>query len=281
MTKELEDDIEEIKAQLAEAEKAEDEVVEEPEAEAETVEEPAKEETEEKEAEVEEKPEAKPEKEVDDVGAARLRREAAAYKKRAEEAEARLTAKPAETEIPERQAEDPLLRSVKERELVTQAMGEFTGYVDDFRARAPMDFQGVADAYEMALMQSIKIQNPRLSQAQLVERTQRTILEKAGQYVKGGFNPAEEMYHEAKALGIKAYEKEPEGKPAPKPDLSKIAANKARNAGTAGAKGAGEKGQITPVVAADMPAHEWAKLPIAQRKQIMDDLKARGRAEAG
>jgi hypothetical protein len=274
MTKELEDEIEEIKGQLEEAEKTEE--VEEKEEE--VVEEPKDEPKEEVEAE--EKPEVKEEvKEEDNVGGARLRRENAALKKRLEEAESRPVEKTAEVEA----EPDPLLNRVRERELVNQATQEFTGYVDDFRQRAPVDFQGVADAYEATLMQAIRVQNPKLTQQQLIEKTQRTILEKAGQYVKGGFNPAEEMYHEAKSLGIRAQEKatEKEVEEKPKPDLSKIAANKARNAGTAGAKGAGEKGQITPVVAAEMSAQEWARLPMSQRKQIMDDLKARGRAEAG
>jgi len=87
-----------------------------------------------------------------------------------------------------------------------------------------------------------------------------------------GLDPIEEMYHEAKELGYSAPPKavEQEEKKEIKPDLDKIAANRARNAGTAAAKGTGTSGQLTGSTAATLTAKEWAALPKAEKDRILN-----------
>jgi hypothetical protein len=276
----LEAEIEETKKLLAEAqakegeefedeeqtavEETEEEAVEEPEA---KVEEPVKEEVKEE-----------PKEQLDDSGYARLRREKAAAEKLAREKEqelADLRAQLAAKQEPAQEVEAPQLppelQSIIEKERYNQAGREFNAYEDQFRRKTP-DYDDVSNAYKQALAQSIKIQNPRISVDELIEKTNETLLKKAGSYLRAGFDPIEEMYHEAKELGFKAIPKEaPKEEPAKdlKPDLAKVAANKARNAGTAGAKGAGERGQITLAAAADMNVMEWANLPAAEKKRIL------------
>ncbi len=234
--------------------------------------------------EVEEKPEEKPEvKEepkpevLDDSGYARLRREKAAAEKLAREKEQELEnlkAQLAAKQQPETEAEAPQLppelEQIIKKERYNQAGREFNALEEQFRRKAP-DYDDVANAYKAALLQSIKIQNPRMTTDELIEKTNEALLVKAGSYVRAGFDPIEELYHEAKELGFKAAPKEqPKEEPKElKPDLSKIAANKARNAGTTGAKGAGERGQITLAAAADMSVQEWASLPAAEKKRIL------------
>lgn len=282
----LESEIEETKKLLAEVQAKnsediddEDQVldpVEEKDPELEVAkEDPAKEEP------VKEEPVKEEPEKLDDSGYARLRREKAAAEKLAREKEqeladlkAQLAAKQEPLDQPQftEQYIPPELQSIIEKERYNQAGREFNAFEDQFR-RKVLDYDDVSNAYKQALAQSIKVQNPRISTDDLIERTNLALLKKAGAYLNQGFDPIEEMYYDAKEyLGIKAAPKEvAKEEPAKdlKPDLSKVAANKARNAGTAGAKGAGERGQITLAVAAEMSVKEWASLPAAEKKRIL------------
>ncbi len=273
----LEEEIEETKKLLADAQAKEGEEFEDEEQTAE--EETEEEAVEEPEAKVEEPVKEEPKEEkLDDSGYARLRREKAAAEKLAREKEqeladlrAQLAAKQEPTQEVETPQLPPELQSIIEKERYNQAGREFNAYEEQFRRKAP-DYDDVSNAYKQALAQSIKIQNPRISVDELIEKTNEVLLKKAGSYLRAGFDPIEEMYYEAKELGFKAIPKEvakEEPEKELKPDLAKVAANKARNAGTTGAKGAGERGQLTLAAAAEMPAMEWARLPAAEKKRIL------------
>jgi len=263
------EELEELRAQLekqqAEGEVEQEELVED---EIPAVEEP--EEVKEVEAPVEDPTPVK--EELDDAGYARLRREKAAAEKRAREAEERLAAlQTRETqEVVETQI-DPAINELIEEVRINKAGREFNNLEAEFSQTTP-DYEDVSNAYKAALYQSIRVQNPSMRHEQLLEETNKKLLYKASQYLNRGFNPIEEMYYEAKTLGFKARPKEVEQKEEKvlKHDLSKIAANKARNAGTAAAKGAGDRAELTLAVAAELPAHEWAKLPASEKRRLLN-----------
>ena len=213
----LEQSPEEMRKQLAEISEQEEkqqsdgekeEVVAESEENAEAVEEKADEAGEGESAEKKEEekvaaPEKKEEEKLDDAGYARLRREKAAAEKKARELEEMLAAKAAAPEAEEQEAhqENPLLNNMLQEYQINLAAKEFMSLEDKFKQKEP-NYDAVATEYASALAQSIRIQNPRLSSLEVAERTKKAILEKAGEYVRKGFDPVEEMYHEARELGF-------------------------------------------------------------------------------
>lgn len=264
---------EELKEQIKEAEAAEDEKVEEqPEETPEQEEEketPEKEEIDEPKVE-ENKEETKEEKNTSDEAFYQLRRDKAAAEKRAADLEAKLAA-PKEEIAEDAPYEDPELKEIKQERIYAKAEREFTSMENEFKRTNP-EYGAVAQEYGVALAQSIRIQNPRLSEVEITERTKKTILEKAGSLMSQGYNPIEEMYHQAKELGFtgKSFQKkeEPEAKEELRPDMKKVAENRKKSSGmTAG--GGESKGQITKQAAVDYTNAEWAKLPAAEKQRLL------------
>lgn len=262
----LQQEIEDTKKQLEEALKAESEVP--PEIEEEVKEEPAA---------VEEpaKPEPEPakveEEKPDDSAFARLRRESAANKRRAEEAEERLAAKekPAEVEVETPEVPPLLTNMIKDYQngLAEREFKSFESQISD------PNYAAVTAEYANAMSAAIKMQNPRKSTAEIAEITKQTIIGKAAEFARAGYaNPVEELFHEAKELGFtgKSMQREPEAKPEPKPDMAKVAENRRRNAGTASANGESKQGLTRRAIADNgISSAEWAKLPIEERKALM------------
>lgn len=278
----LEDTIKNLKSQIAEEDDKEI-----PEDEAEVVEEPVEE------AKPEEKPEEpeaakeepKPEEpapvvdEKPDAAAfQRLRREAAAAKKQAAEAETKRLEM--ETRMAERDAEpkeeaaplpiipglDDMLRSHQ----LTRAEQEFKGMESSFRRTNP-EYDAIANEYGMAIAQSIRIQNPRLSNDVIAERTRETILLKAAKFLNDGFDPVEELFHEAKDLGFNgqsAKKAEPAKEIEVKPDMAKLAANRSKSTGMTAASGR-SAGQLTQKAATELTSAEWMKLPAAEKHRLL------------
>lgn len=308
----LEQEIEDLTKQIAEAEKVESEPAKAEEvevveaAEEEKADDATDESQDKAEEKVEEKPaEAEKTEELDASGYARLRREAAANKKRADELEARLAAvvapviqqpvqAPAIAAEPDK-AKDPVawftwrdqqreqeikeLKTWKETvsqqtaevQLETAAAREFQTIEAEFKASVP-DFDAVADNFNNKLAQSVAMLEPHLTPDQVMAKVKDRVLRMAGEYVRQGLNPVEELYHLSKErYGYKAPVDDGEEEPAPKkPDLAKVAANRKRNAGTAGAKGSGSMPQLTREVAADMPVHEWAALSADEKRRLLN-----------
>jgi hypothetical protein len=259
MTEIVEDD--EI-IETPEPEKVEEEVVEE---------EPAEDEGE----AVEEAPPVKAEEKLDDAGYARLRRENAALKRKNDELEA-AKAKPEpiieEQEAIEQPSLPPELADIIQDKRVQDATKAFKGFEDEARKSLP-EYDGIAEAYHLELFKATRLENPRKSLQEIADITHKKMLIKARDYLNAGFeNPVEELYHEAVELGIKPLPKEIEEVEAParlKPDMKKVAENRARNAGTAGAKGRGGVALMTREIAADLPVSEWRKLPLEERQRLM------------
>jgi hypothetical protein len=203
---------------------------------------------------------------------ARLRREKQAAERELKALKEKLEGKP-EKELAPEEAINQELIDVIQTSRIQKAEKEFAMLESAVFQENP-EAEETANAYKAAIYQSIKIQNPRKSHAELLDMTKNTLLMKAGDYVRRGLNPIQELLDEAGSLGIKPQRAEKESEEEEiqpkKADLSKIAANKKRNAGTAGASGnAGGSGQITPAKAATMTSAEWSKLPTAERQRLM------------
>lgn len=272
--------IKDLKDQIAEEEKkpAEEEAkIEEPaqdEPKPEPVEEPAKEEP----APKEEAPVAEEEK-IDASAYARLRRELRNLKEELAETK-RTKAQPVEEPKATIETEDgaqtvelpPVLTEIVKDYQMNLAGQHFNDLEDSFR-RVTADYDDVSNAYKADLYRSIKLQNPRLDHGSLVKMTNHALLNRASEYYKIGKDPVEEMYLDAKELGYKAAPKEqPRAEPKkedPKPDLSRIAANKERNSGMVGALGAGGRPDMTPAMAASLSPLEWKKLPKSEKQRLL------------
>lgn len=275
----LKEQMEEDRKALQEALEAEggaktDEVVDEPTSEEETPTEPEKAEEPAKEEPKEEpKAEAKTEEEpkLDDSGYRRLRREKQAAEKEAKELREKIAALEAvkEDPKPKENYQEAVLQEVIQDHAVRSAQRGFEIAESEFMRRTP-EYQSVAAQYWGAMAASVKLHNPRMSDIQVQEATKNAILNIAEGHAQKGLNPAEEMYHDALELGFKAKKEAPVQEEELKPDLNKVAANRARNAGMAAAKGRGASAVMTKQYAAtELTTQEWVKLPKAERERLM------------
>jgi hypothetical protein len=195
-----------------------------------------------------------------------------AEKRRADAAEAeaaRLREELAQLKAPKEEPKDaaePVLRELVEDHTKRKAAREFQQMENEFRREQP-DYEDISRAYGAQLATSVKIQNPRMSDQEVIEKTQELILRKAGTYYNQGLNPVEELYYEALDAGVKA-EPAREEKQERKPDMAKVAANRARNAGMAAASGGGSGGQLTPAAYMDMTVAERMKISKAERDRL-------------
>lgn len=301
----FEEEIAELEKQIAEAEKPEPEKEEEGDDEepenpdAENDGDAEDEETDKDEGEKE--PEKSPEEQLDASGYARLRRELAAERKARQELESRLSAPVQPVTQPVKNAPNPepdvnkdpvawvkwqkeeMEREVREiREwkqeqerrneainLEVAAAQEFKAIEAEFKASVP-DFDDVADHFNNKMAQSIAMIEPHLTQEQVIAKVKDRVLRMAGEYVRQGLNPVEELYHLSKERYgyTPRVEKEDDDEPK-KPDLSKVAANKKRNAGTAAAKGSGAMPQLTREAAAEMSVADWAALTPQEKQRLL------------
>lgn len=245
---------EELEQQLEEAKKAE-------------VAEPEEPEIIEKEEEITPEPEEKKE-ELDAAGYAKLRREKAAEKKRADELEAellRLKAEPQKEEVDSPEI-DPDLAEFKRERLVSRAEREFQALESEYLRTNP-EYAPIAAEYAKALQTSFKLQNKSLSEAQIMEKTKLHILEKASDYMNKGYNPVEELFHEAKELGFKGIRSE-EKEEKLAPDMKKVAENRKKSAGMTASSGKTE-GILTKEAAAELTSAEWMRLSKSERQRLM------------
>lgn len=290
------EELEDLKKKLEEDQKEEQPAEEQPEVVEEPIAEPVSDEAPEEEPSqepVKEKPVDPPaEEKPDNAAMARMRRELAAAQRRAKELEESLK-KPAPVQEPVQVApepdpeEDPAawakwykektdselneFRSWKQQQesatrqshAIQSAVQELNTLESNFRSTAP-DYDAVSQHMIDQIKNNIKGLAPHKSEQEVTADVQRYVLARASEYAKQGLNPIEEMYYLAK----ESYT--PVEKPAPKPDMGKIAANRARNAGMAGATGSsGRPAVISLEAAAQLSPAEWAALPEDQKERIM------------
>ncbi len=229
---------------------------------------------------IEEKPkeEEKKEESPDALAFQRVRREAAAAKKLADERETEISELRAKLAAPKEEsvdqpAVDPEIQSMLQSHRMVQAEKEFMSLESKFASANP-DYHAVSSEYALALAQSIKIQNPRLSSAEVAEETKKAIIVKSANFLNKGFDPIEELYNEAKELGFKGNSFKKEAKEEPKeekeikPDMKKLAENRAKSTGMTASSGE-SKGQLTKQAAADLSVAEWAKLPKSEKQRLL------------
>lgn len=154
---------------------------------------------------------------------------------------------------------------------------EFMAFEDELVSRHP-DYAEARSHFIITQANAIRLENPNITQEQLVKEVKRKALTLAAGYVSAGYdNPAEAMYENIKSLGWKPQPKQEaaieEVKEPPKPDLNKIAANRARNAGTVGGAGQGSGGQMTKLAAAGLTNAEWMKLPTAEKARLLGEAQ--------
>jgi hypothetical protein len=165
--------------------------------------------------------------------------------------------------------EDQLRQAYHEQQK-NQALAEVANFENEVR-KTNADFDDVKQYYANMLAASVKIVNPKLSNESISKIVSDRMLLRASELLNDGHeNPIAVMYQEAKALGYRPkQEKEEEVKP----NLEKVAQNRSRNAGTAGASGQGDRGELTPSSAIGMTNAEFAKLKPEQKKALFAQLQ--------
>ena len=169
---------------------------------------------------------------------------------------------------------EQITREEQTRRIRTQAEQEVIGYENQVRAQYP-DYDAAKSYYANMLAASIKIINPKVTNTQLVQAVNDKLMLRASELLNEGYeNPIAAMYEEVKALGFQP----PKAQETPvekeiKPDLAKVAANRARNAGTAGAQGDSGRAELTPRVAVTMTNREFAKLKPEEKKRMFQQLQ--------
>jgi hypothetical protein len=151
----------------------------------------------------------------------------------------------AKSDVTPEEYEKQLLEEALEEIKIKKAAREFQALEVDFvRSSGVKDYEDVTTSYRNSVYQSLRILNPRMPHDDLLDMTRKQILMKASEYYNQGLDPIAEMYFEARELGFKGEKKEPEKaevaeQPKAKTDLKKIAQNKKRSAGMAGAPSSG------------------------------------------
>lgn len=160
-------------------------------------------------------------------------------------------------------------------ELRQAAISQLNSFENDVVRDNP-DYPQAKQYYATMVATFVKGLHPDITNQQLSVAVENEMIKRAGRFMRDGHeNPVQAMYEEAKTWGFKPQPAEQEEKEL-KPDLDKIAANKARNSGMAGAGGKGGSAEITPKVAATMTNAEFARLKPEEKKKIYDRLRAAG-----
>lgn len=155
-------------------------------------------------------------------------------------------------------------KAYRQREVKERALNEVRQYEAQAMQKLP-DFEQAKTFYAQAVAYSVRALAPTIDHAALVEIVNERMLNRAAEFARAGStNPAMDMYEEAKAMGY--VRKEGEEKPAP--DMDKVAKNRARNAGTAGAASGSDGGRVTAAAIANMSNAEYMRLPYADRRRI-------------
>jgi hypothetical protein len=153
-------------------------------------------------------------------------------------------------------------------DIVNQATAQLIEIENKFTAQTP-DYPEVAEFLAKEIKKGIKVLNPHISSRELDQQFQMQVLRMAGQYHSQGLNPAEELYYLAKDdFGYKAPQKEVQEQPV-KTDLTKVAANRARNAGTAGVTATSTSGQLSADAVLNMSMAEFSKLPESEKNRLL------------
>jgi len=244
------------------------EIVEEEAEEAEEAEEEEPEEEEKEEAPIAEKKEVE-EKETnlsDNEDIRVKKNEYYAMRRKAQKAE-NVKEQEADPESYEKQLMQEALQDIK----IKKAAREFQVMEGDFlRSSGIKDYEDVTNGYRNSVYNSLRILNPRVSHEDLIDMTRKQILIKASEYLNQGLDPIAEMYFQARELGFKpAKKEEPQvnEEKKPKTALKKIAQNKKRSSGMAGAPSSG-----ATAPSSDLTPKEFKELSPEQKRAYLAEI---------
>lgn len=161
----------------------------------------------------------------------------------------------------------PTIQQQRQTQLVQDMVRGLDHLETEFKKTTP-DYDAAASFYESEMTRGVKRLNPFMNDAQVKTTVFQQKLAMAETFAQQGLNPAEEVYGLALDAGYSKEVKE-EKVEAEKPDMSKVAANRARNSGMAGAKGTGGEARLTDNDVARMTPKDWAKLTPEQKKALM------------
>lgn len=160
-------------------------------------------------------------------------------------------------------------KSTQEKELKKQAINEFQQIENNFKSTVD-DYEEASLTLKREIAKSIYLQNPFMSEAQVMEGVNDHILRLASQYYNEGYNPSEALYHLSKSLAPQEPQVQApvEEKVNDKPDLKRISQNKKKSASplTAGGKG----GQPTVGSIHNMTNAEKARLTDAEWDELLN-----------
>jgi hypothetical protein len=162
-------------------------------------------------------------------------------------------------------------REEQEKNLNQRADNEIMAYQEAAKKKFE-DFEDVKKYQAVKLGMSIKNLAPNISDQQLIETVwSRMKSDIIRLYREGHENPVEAMYSEIKASGYQppAKELKEDKEDVVKPDLDRVAKNRARNAGTAAAQGDSGRGELTLAVAAQMTNREFSRLKPEDKRLIL------------
>lgn len=159
----------------------------------------------------------------------------------------------------------------RQQKLIEQATSEFVTLEAKFKEATP-DYDDVAEHFVTRIRQDIGLRYPNATEAQINEAARNQLLQIASSYANQGQNPVEALYKLTKErLGYVPKQAAAAASDKAKPDLAKIAANKAKSASGAAAGGGASKPSITAEDAVNMSTAEFAKLSPAEQRRLMQE----------
>lgn len=167
-------------------------------------------------------------------------------------------------------------RAKQHRELREAAISKLNGYEADVVRDNP-DYPEAKQYYATMLATSMKMLNPALSGQRLNTAVENAMIQRAGNFLREGHeNPVAAMLDEARTWGFKPTQARETEEKVTKPDLQRVAANKNRNSGMAGAAGKGGSAELTPKAAASMTNAEFARLTPSEKQRVYERLRVVG-----
>lgn len=157
--------------------------------------------------------------------------------------------------------------------LVRGAVQELREYEQNFKHEVD-DFDGVAEAYQAHMTQSIKSLNPSATDEQVKNILASHMLKTAGQFVSEGKDPAEEMYHMAKEIVGDVSKGEEKKEKRDDMKNTKTAAKNRRRSASPLKKGRGESGsRYTADQLSNMSPADLQRLSPAELQELENEAQ--------
>ena len=164
----------------------------------------------------------------------------------------------------------PAVQQTQQDRMIQAAKMEMESIESSYKANAP-DYDQAKSYIKDKMASGIRLLQPGMTDAQVNHLVDQRLLGMASEWARGGLNPAEELHYLAEDQGFAPSQTKDDAKKDLKPDLSKVAENRKRNAGTAGASGAGRRVESPQEVATDVV--KFARLKPAERVKALENLK--------